>query len=174
MKLTTSLLCLALLTLCPAALSHAQGPSPAQAPRPELHTYRLMYTLTEMVAGKKVGLERYSMVVTSCTQRATIKLGSKMPVNSGIQYTYIDVGLNISATLTEYSNGVQVSTDLEQSSIEDAPKSDTMPHVPPIVRQAELRITVVPQSGKPIQIGSLDIPGSTHHLDVQLLLEKIS
>ena len=163
MKLTTSLLCLALLSPLSA---HAQDQSSPTAAKPDLHTYRLTYTLTEIESGKKVGVQHFSMTASSSGQAAVLKLGSKVAVMN----TYIDVGLNISAVLTEHSNGVQLDTQVDQSSLEENPSAGN----PPIVRQAQLRNNALLQPGKPVQLGSLDIPGSNHHLDVEVVLEKIS
>ena len=43
----------------------------------------------------------------------------------------------------------------------------------PMVRQTILEGSTLLQPGKPVALGSLDIPGSTRHLDVEVLLEPM-
>lgn len=170
MKLITSLLFLALLTPL-SGTAHSQDKPGATTPaKPDLHTYRLTYTLTEIESGKKVGVQHFSLTAVSSGQSASLKIGSRVPVMAGSQYNYMDVGLNISANVDEHHNGVQLNTDIDQSTLEDSAKAG----LPPIVRQAQLHTSALLQVSKPMQLGSLDIPGSTHHLDVEVVLEKIS
>lgn len=170
MKFITSLFFLALLTPLSGTARSQDKPAAATPTKPDLHTYRLTYTFTEIESGKKVGVQHFSLTAVSSGQLATLKIGSRVPAMTGGRYEYMDVGLNIAANVDEHSNGVQLDTNINQSSLEDSAKAG----LPPIVRQAQLQTSALLQVSKPIQIGSLDIPGSTHHLDVEVVLEKIS
>jgi hypothetical protein len=44
----------------------------------------------------------------------------------------------------------------------------------PIVRQTALEGTSFLTPGKPVILGSLDIPGSTRHLDVDVMMEPLA
>ena len=182
MRLASTLLCVALLAPVAPTFANAQNgaPPPVAAAKPEPHTYRLTYTLTESDAGKKVGVQHFSMTVDSGS-RASMKLGSKVPVVTGgvtnnlgemkadtYQMTYLDVGLNIAATLVEFSNGLQVKTGIEQSSVADSPLAKD-----PIVRQTVLDNTAMLTLGKPVLLGALDTPGSTRHMDIEVVLERV-
>ena len=146
-------------------------------------TYRLTYTITELDGGKRVGTEHYSMIVVT-GQRATLKQGSKVPVltgsyNAGVakdpgiqtQYTYLDIGMNFAATLDEIEHGARLNSKVEQSSVADE-KSGTVEQ-DPIVRQTVLESTSFLSLGKPLMLGSVDIPGTTRHMDIEVVMEQV-
>lgn len=143
-------------------------------------TYRLIYTITEMDDGKRVGTQHVSLVVVS-GQRTTLKQGSKVPIATGsynpgsstaqTQFTYIDIGLNLDASLDESVNGVRLRSKVEQSGIAE---QTTIADVrEPVIRQTVLEGTSILTPGKPLVLGSLDIPGTTRHLDVEVVMEVI-
>jgi type II secretory pathway component GspD/PulD (secretin) len=144
-------------------------------------TFRLTYTITEVDDGKRVGTQHYSMVLVS-GQRTTMKQGSKVPVATGTtsetgsastqtQFTYLDVGLNFDATLDESVNGVRLRSKAEQSSL-GADKSIAGIQEP-VVRQTVLEGTSILTPGKPLILGSLDIPDSTRRLDIEVVMEVV-
>lgn len=144
-------------------------------------TYRLTYTLTEMDNGKRIGTQRYDMIVVA-GQRTTLKQGSKIPIATGqynpgtstaqMQMTYVDVGMNFDIRLDEFDNGVKLNSRVEQSSIaEQQTSSATMQD--PVIRQTSLEGTAFLTPGKPMILGSLDIPGSTRHMDVAVVMDPV-
>lgn len=143
-------------------------------------TYRLTYTITESDGGKRIGLQRFSMIVVS-GGRTTLKQGSKVPVVTGTynpgsssaqnQMTYLDVGMNFDASLDEFVDGVRLRTKVEQSGI--AEEKSGVGAQDPIVRQTVLEGTSILILGKPLTLGSLDIPGSTRHLEIEVVLEPV-
>jgi type II secretory pathway component GspD/PulD (secretin) len=144
------------------------------------HSYRLNFTLTESEGGKKIGVQHTGMVVTA-GQRTTLKNGSKVPVATGsysttgatmqTQFTYLDVGINIDATLNETSGGAQCKCKIEQSSIGEEKAMGGVQE--PIVRQSVVEGVSILQIGKPEVIGSLDISGSARHLDIEVVMEPV-
>ena len=147
--------------------------------------YRLTYTVSEKDGGKLVKTEHYAMVVTS-GQTTTLKQGSKVPLVTGsysagasdktpagvqTQMTYIDVGMNFDATLTAMGDNAMLKSSVEQSSI--APETSGVGPQDPIVRQTSLKGVALLAPGKPQVLGSLDIPGSTTHLDIEVLMEPL-
>jgi len=143
-------------------------------------TYRLTYTITEIDDGKRTGTQHFSMVLVS-GQRTTMKQGSKIPVATGsyetgtatsqTQFTYLDIGLNFDATLDESVNGVRLRSKAEQSSL-GADK--TIAGVTePVVRQTVLEGTSILTPGKPLILGSLDIPDSTRRMDIEVVAEIV-
>jgi len=144
-------------------------------------TYRLTYTITEVDDGKRVGTQHFSMVLVS-GQRTTMKQGSKIPVATGTvsetgsastqtQFTYLDIGLNFDATLDESVNGVRLRSKAEQSSLGT---DKTIAGVSePVIRQTVLEGTAVLTPGKPLILGSLDIPDSTRRLDIEVVMEVV-
>jgi type II secretory pathway component GspD/PulD (secretin) len=143
-------------------------------------TYRLTYKITEMDDGKRVGVQHFAMVVVT-GQRTFLKQGSRVPIATGsytagssnaqTQFTYIDVGLNFDATLDEFANGVRLRSKVEQSSI--AEEKSGVGAQDPIVRQTTMEGTSFLTPGKPLVLGSLDVPGSTRHLDVEVVMEQV-
>jgi type II secretory pathway component GspD/PulD (secretin) len=112
-----------------------------------------------------------------------VKLGSKVPIATGsystitsslpqnVQFQYVDVGLNITARVREFTTGVEVYSKLEQSSV--AEEKTILQTNEPVIRQASLQNTALLTAGKPVTLGSLDIPGSTRHLDIEVVLEAV-
>jgi hypothetical protein len=85
--------------------------------------------------------------------------------------TYLDIGLNFDVSLDESVNGVRLRSKVEQSSIAEQP-SGIGPQ-DPIVRQTVLQGTSFLTEGKPLVLGSLDIPGSTRRMDVEVMMEAV-
>jgi general secretion pathway protein D len=135
--------------------------------------YRLTYTVTEMDGGKQIGVQHYAMIMTS-GQTTSLKLGNRVPVATeptGTQYTYIDVGMNFDATLTAMGESAMLKSSVDQSGA--APeKSDSVPRQP-IIRQASLKGESFLAPGKPLVLGSMDIPGSTSHTQIEVVMEPL-
>ena len=143
-------------------------------------TYRLIYTMTETDGNKRVGAQRFAMIVVT-GQRTVLKQGSKVPIVTGTynpgsssaqnQMTYLDVGMNFDASLDEFANGVRLRSKVEQSSI--AEEKSGVGAQDPIVRQTVLEGTSFLTPGKPMMLGSLDIPGTTRRLDVEVVMDLV-
>ncbi len=142
-------------------------------------TYRLTYTITETDGGKRVGTQHFTMVVVT-GQRTVLKQGIKVPIVTGSttegsstksQVTYLDIGLNFDATLDEFVNGVRLRTRVDQSSLAEE-KSGLGPQ-DPVIRQTTLEGTSFLTLGKPLMLGTLDIPDSTRHLDLGVVMEQV-
>ena len=148
-------------------------------------TYRVTYTITEMDGTKRIGLQHFSMTADMGGRDASLKLGSKIPVLTGsysnggsaqgvqTQFTYLDVGMNIDASLNRLADGIQVRSKVEQSSVSDEKSKTLELGNEPIIRQTVLQNTAFLTLGKPIMLGSLDIPGSTHHYDIEIVLDLV-
>lgn len=141
--------------------------------------YRLTYTITETDSGKLVGTQRFAVIVVS-GGKTDVKQGSKVPIvvasaeagsGHGTQVEYIDVGLEIEASLDGYFDGVRLRTKVVQSSVVDE-KTGVGPQ-DPVIRQTTLEGTSLFTPGKPLVLGSLDIPGSTRHQDVEVVSELV-
>jgi len=143
-------------------------------------TYRLTYAIVESEDGKRIGIQHFSMIVVT-GQRAVLKQGSKVPVATGTrgsagsgtetQMTYLDIGMNFDATLDEFVNGVRLRTKVEQLSV--AEEKSGVGAQDPIIRQIALENTSFLTLGKPLVLGSVDIQGSTRHLDVEVVMELL-
>jgi hypothetical protein len=134
-----------------------------------------------MDGGKRVGAQHFSMVVVT-GQRTLLKQGTKVPIATGsyttgastgeqTQFTYLDVGMNFDATLDEFVNGVRLRTKVEQLSM--AEEKSGMGPQDPVIRQTSLEGTSFLTPGKPLVLGAVDIPGSTRHLDVEVVMDLV-
>jgi type II secretory pathway component GspD/PulD (secretin) len=151
-------------------------------------TYRLTYTVTDMDGDKRIGTQHFSMVVAA-GQETKLKQGSKIPVATGsyaspgsaaanaasagvqTQFTYLDIGMNFSATLDEFANGVRLRSNVDQSSASEDKSIAGVQE--PIIRQTQLTGAAFLTPGKPLKLGSIDIPGSTRHLDIDVVMEQL-
>jgi type II secretory pathway component GspD/PulD (secretin) len=142
--------------------------------------YRLTYTVATLEGGKSIGNQHYSLIAQE-GQRTTLKEGDKVPVATGsfstdnaasqTQFTYLDVGMNFDATVTSVTGGVTLKTKVEQSSI--GPTNTIAGVAEPVVRQSVLESVSIAALGKPLMLGSIDIPNSTRHIDVDVMVELL-
>lgn len=144
-------------------------------------TYRLTYTVRDMDDNKQIGIQHFSLIVVSGA-RTTLKSGSKVPIATGststtntneinTQFTYVDIGLSIDASLDESASGVRLRTRLERSSVVEEKSMGVVQE--PLIRSTVLEGTSILTQGKQAVLGSLDIPGSTRHLDVEVSLAVV-
>jgi len=185
MNRSSVFLSLALLACAVPALSQTQPAQTQQAPimaKPLVHTYRLSYTLTIADAGKRIGVQHFTMTVSAPTNRGSVKMGEKIPVATGsysdaksdvqTQFTYLDVGININATVAEDANGISLTSKVEQSSV--APVRVTISGVSePVIRQMVLENTSLIAPGKSVSLGTMDIPDSTNHVEIEVAVEQL-
>ena len=138
--------------------------------------YRLTYTITEIENGSPAGKRSFSLVVPSGA-RTELMQGSKVPIVTGTsdaekgstssQVQYLDIGLKIQATL----DGVRLHTKVEQSAVAD--EKSGMGAQDPIIRQTVLDgMSTLPQ-GKPVLLGSLNVPGSSRRQEIEVAAELL-
>jgi len=143
-------------------------------------TYRLTFTITDFDGATKTGMRHFSLIDAS-GQRITLKQGSKVPVITGkydkdagaseTQNTYLDVGMNIDVTVNPYSNGLIMKSKIEQSSL-GKEISEIGPH-DPIVHQTVIEGVTMLAIGKPLVLGSLDLPDSTKRMEISVIAEAL-
>lgn len=141
--------------------------------------YRVTYMITETDNGQSVGTQRVTLnVVAGGT--TDLKQGSRVPIvtetidagtpNANTQVQYQDVGLNIRAALDGSSDHLILRTRVEQSSVADARPGVAQN---PVIRQTTLDGVSTLEQGKPVVLGSLDIPGSTRHMEIAVSSEPV-
>lgn len=143
--------------------------------------YRLTYSIHEMENGKSVGTRHVSLVVLS-GGKTVVKQGSRVPIVTGMydsdsakantEVQYVDVGLNIEASLEASPEGVRLKTRIEQSSVADE-KASSLPQ-DPVIRQTSLEGVSSLVSGKPLALGSMDVPGSARQEEIEVVAEPVS
>jgi len=189
MNRTIGVMGMALVLACGAEQLLAQGETKAEkandaASETAPKTYRLTYTITHLDGAKQMGVQHFSLTVIPDNNQVQLKLGSRIPVATGAynkegtaslpgqtQFQYVDVGLSISAHLREFSNGVLVFSKVENSGLADEPSG--VGSSDPVIRQGTLQNTASLTLGKPVMLGSLDVPGSTMHMDIEVVLELV-
>jgi len=143
-------------------------------------SYRLTYTITELEGSKRVATQHVAVIVIAGA-KTVLKQGSRVPIITGTfdagtstqnqQVQYVDVGLNIEASVDDYADGVRLRTKVEQSSPSEE-KSGVGPQNP-VIRQTSLEATSVLTQGKSLVLGSLDLPGGTRHEDIEVVSEPV-
>lgn len=144
-------------------------------------SYKLTYTLNETDAGKRVGTQHYSLFIVT-GQRSTLKEGSKVPLSTGItpatattaalqNFQYIDVGMNFDATVDPYAGGLRLRTKVEQSSTTEDKSISGVSE--PVIRQTVLEQVAVLTPGKPANLGSIEVPGTTRRIDIEVQADPI-
>jgi hypothetical protein len=80
--------------------------------------------------------------------------------------------MNFDATMDEVANGARLRSKVEQLGM--AEQTSGVGLQDPIIRQSLLEGTSFLTLGKPLVLGSIDIPGSTRHLDIEVMMEQVA
>ena len=163
-----------------AASACAQPATTNEAPKSS-KPYRVTYTFTEMDGSKTVSVQHYAVIVVE-GGRTTLKNGSKVPVATGsynvqgsaqTQFTYLDVGINLDTTLLEEVDGMwRLKSKVEQSSV--AEQRNTIAGVEePVIRESVMEMSTSITLGKPQVLGTLDFVGTTHRLEIAVVMEPV-
>ena len=142
-------------------------------------TFRVVFTINTFDGTRKVSSEHVS-VDALAGQRSVLKQGRKVPVATGslktgnedsTQFQYIDVGTNLDVTLTDTGKGLLLKSKIEESSVgEEKPAGIN----DPVIHQAVLESTTALMPGKSVDLGSVDLTGTTQHLTVEATAEPLS
>lgn len=145
-------------------------------------TWRLTYTFARTDSGQN-NAPRHISLVASEGQRAELRQGDRVPIVTGAtgttgsesspssQVQYVDVGLSLSATVAGDSGNPELHTKVEQSSVAD--EKSGIGAQDPILHQTVLDVSARLVPGKPLTLGSLDLPGTTQHEEVQVTVEPV-
>jgi hypothetical protein len=156
-RMTAVLIVTAIALCCGSTLARAQETSGTAKPekatsdesKPKadqrsksIQPYRLDFSLNEIQEGKKINTRHYSMSLTGDGPNE-IKIGTRVPVptfESGgnpVQYQYMDLGINIWASLREVGDELQTQVRSESSwakappeNIDVDPKHEHSPNSP--------------------------------------------
>jgi type II secretory pathway component GspD/PulD (secretin) len=141
--------------------------------------YRLTFTLADVEGGKRTASQQVVLMAV-LGQKATFKLGSRVPIVTGstvdgktanTQVQYQDLGLNIQATVGGSPEALQLRTMVAQSSVAD--DKSVVGAQDPVIRQTVLDESSQLTQGKPMVIGSLDVPGSTRRQEIEVVAELV-
>lgn len=150
--------------------------------------YRLTYTLTEMDGTKRMGSQHYVIILDADAPPAHVDMGAQTPSSSGSMFSYVDTGLKMDASLRQFANGVELSTMLTQTELSEnqnpgpthtsngsplLPNAMVPPVIRPVIRRSQLKTVALLVENRPMILGQLDKPGSTHSLQVQVELSRV-
>jgi type II secretory pathway component GspD/PulD (secretin) len=146
-----------------------------------LKTFRLTFSLTEMDGDKTVGTQKVSLTALDDGGKTVFKQGSKVPIVTGTsgdsgstqnsQVQYEDVGLDIEASVDGSPDTLRLHTRFAQSSVSDERAANATGD--PAIRQTTLEAEAGLVPGKPLVLGSLDIPGTTRREEISVVSELI-
>jgi type II secretory pathway component GspD/PulD (secretin) len=143
-------------------------------------TYRLTYSIREIDGGKPMGTQQV-VVIVAPGGKTVVKQGNRVPISTGsidsnggtpvAKVEYLDVGLNIDATLDGSAEGLRLRSQVEQSSV--AEEKSGVGTQDPVIRQTRLDdvSTLVP--GKATVLGSFDIPDTTRREEIEVVAEPM-
>jgi len=142
-------------------------------------TYRLTFTVTDFDGSTKTGTRHYTLVAAS-GERSVLKQGGRIPVTTGsykvteaiseTQNSYVDVGMNIDITAIPYAGGLHLSSKVEQSSVAEV--SPIAPH-DPVLHQSVITGESTLTLGKPLVLGTLDVPDSNKRMEISVVAETL-
>lgn len=140
--------------------------------------YRLTYTITDISGGKPAGSRKFTITALD-GQLANFRQGDRVPIVTGkpgagsaegnSQVTYVDVGINIRATLNASVDSVNLQSLIEESAV----AQESIHAQDPVIHQTVLDSAATLTPGKPQQLGSLDIPGTARHEQIEVTAEPI-
>jgi type II secretory pathway component GspD/PulD (secretin) len=143
--------------------------------------YRLTYSITQTDGGKQLGAQKVALIAVDSAGKTILKQGGRVPIITGTsdtgsttqnsQVQYLDVGLDIEASVEASTHGVMLHSKIEQSSVAD--EKSSVGAQDPVVHQTVLEGVSALVPGKPLVLGSLDIPGSTRHEEVDVVSELV-
>jgi hypothetical protein len=138
------------------------------------------YSITEMDGNKALSTQNVALIVAT-GGKTVAKQGNRVPIVTGStdaasvakssQVQYIDLGLNIEASIKGSADGLSLRSRIEQSSV--AEERSGIGSQDPVIHQTMLEgmSTLVP--GKPIVLGSLDLPSTTRHEEIEVVSELV-
>ncbi|MGB0081327.1 MAG: hypothetical protein WBP90_07345 [Terracidiphilus sp.] len=151
----------------------------AELDRPH-KVYRLTYTITDFENGKRTGSQHFVFLAVA-GERTIFKQGSKVPIVIGTverestaqssEIQYQDVGLSIDATLSGPGETLLLRSRIEQSSLSGEKTAAIAPD--PVFQQTVLQGSSELTQNKPLVLGSLDVPGTANHQEIEVLAELV-
>jgi len=141
-----------------------QPPPPPPPPAGGQITYVLEYTITELDGTKKLRSRNYTMLIIDRSD-GRLRVGSRVPISTGEQVQYMDVGVHIDARpISIDSRTVRLKTTLEVTAMASTDASRR-----PILRNMNSSADTVIALDKPVILSTQDEPGTETTFQVQVV-----
>ncbi|HCT59253.1 MULTISPECIES: hypothetical protein [Acidobacterium] len=146
--------------------------------------FRLTYTLVRSGSGAASGQKKLTLTV-AVGNHASLKQGAKVPMITGSyttssggsqsvsnnQWQYIDTGINIFADLNGTASSLILHSKVEESGAEQVPPPASGSAL--VLLHTTLDSTTLLTPGKPQVIGSLALPGSGEHEQIEVTAQPV-
>jgi hypothetical protein len=124
-------------------------------------------------AAAKTG-RKYSVLINE-QRKGTFKVGNRIPMLTGgggtgnVQFTYVDVGVNLECVVAEQEGKIGLHVDLDLST---AAMPEKNPAANPIISQIRLNIDTSLTLAKPTVIASFDDPVTSRKFEVEATVTR--
>lgn len=141
-------------------------------------TYRLTYTIGEGATSQ--GGSQHFVLIATPGNKTSLKQGSRVPIVTGTtgtgsdqntQVQYMDVGVNVDASLEPSGDELRLYTKFEQTSV--AEEKSSVGIQDPLIHQSVLQGESTLAPGKPLVLGSMDLPASGKHVELSVVAEVV-
>ena len=154
-----------------AAVAALAGNCPAQNAEPN-RSYKFDFVVKEVEGGKTVNSRNYmttmAVIGTGTADVASIRTGSRVPVQNDKGLTYFDVGVNIDCrSVREIGSDISLFVSADISSL-----LQEQPSSAPVVRQNKWTATVLVPLRKPTVIFASDDPSSKRQMQLELTVTR--
>lgn len=149
----------------------------AEVDRPR-KAYRLTYTLSD-ADGRGNG-QHLVLIATQGGGRVILKQGSRVPIMTGAytkengqdqEVQYQDVGVMIQTSINGDGEGLRLESKVEQTSVADEKSNVGLQD--PVIRQSVLEGESAITPGKPLVLGSMEMPVSGRKMEVSVVADAV-
>jgi hypothetical protein len=137
-------------------------------------SYRLNFSFHELENGKRLSTRNYSMLLEPNTF-VKLNVGSKMPVpsNAGpnVQYSYIDVGVNLRARIQEQGPDLRLNAEIEMSNL--GADKDVQNRPLPQIRQIRAEVDAILAPGRATPVVTLDDPAGPRQYEMEVTASRV-
>jgi hypothetical protein len=172
----------ALASVMPLLLSMPVSAQDKKEPEPA--TYKVEFNLRD---GAQPGAARRYTMILEGKSRGTFRVGNRVPVATqsqdagkpavvNIQFSYVDVGVNIGCEVREAAGGqIGVRANLDISSVVPPDKATGQPAGGrPAIGQLNVNIDTLVSPGKPAVVASIDDPVGMRKFDVEVTATRMN
>ena len=147
-------------------------------PQPQISTYKLDYTFSELQDAKRINTRSYTVLVRS-TDRGSIRLGNRVPImvetskEGSNQMQYLDIGVNIDCRVEPASESdITLFTNVESTSAAPEQPGENRTGSP-VLRQLRYQLNNTVSLNKPTILATADEPDGTRRFQIEVTATKV-